>query len=314
MIHITISEDYSLESQELLKLKLKANIHLIPNETLQTLKDNAAQAEDFKKSQILLTRSRTFVDSQLLQKAPQLQVLGTATSGLNHIDQELCRERGIQIFDAREANTQSAAEHSLMLILNLLKKFNAAQKAIRAAQWKTHLSRGSELHGKSLGIIGLGRIGTRVAQLTQAFGAEIFAYDPYVSRKHFDKHNVTPMGFTEILKQSDILTLHVPLTHETENMINRQSLSLLNESCLLINTSRGAVLNENDLLQSLSLKKLGGAALDVYKKEPFLPNPKWIKTPNLLLSPHIGAFTQEAFQRASHTVVQQVIDFMNHNK
>lgn len=301
MKHITISEPYSLESQQLLKLKLNAQIQLT--------KSQDPQAKELKETQVLLTRSHTVIDERLLAMAPHLQVIGSATSGLNHIDKNLCQQKKIRVFNSKEANTQSAAEHTLMLILNLLKKLNEAQKSLKEAKWRNQLSRGAELHGKSLGVIGLGRVGTQVAQLAQAFGAEVSAYDPYVTQEHFERHHVTPLGFSEVLNQSDILTLHVPLTSETKNMINRKTLSLLNESSLLINTSRGEVLNENDLLQFLSLRQLGGAALDVYSKEPFAPSQQWLKTPNLLLSPHIGAFTEEAFQRASMDVAQQIIEF-----
>lgn len=300
-LHITLSDSYSIESQQLLKLKLNAQFH--PTQSQIPI------AEELKDSQVLLMRSRTVVDARLLEMAPQLKVVGTATSGLNHIDLKLCQQKGIRVVNAREANTQSTSEHTLLLILNLLRKLSDAQKSVRSGDWRSSLTRGSELHGKLVGIIGLGRIGTRVAQLVQAFGAQTMAYDPYVDHKHFARNHVKPVGFTELLKQCEILTLHIPLTGETKNMLNRQSLSLLNESCLLVNTSRGGVLNENDLTQFLVHRRLAGAALDVCNKEPLPPGSPWLNTPNLLLSPHLGAFTKEAFTRASMDVAQQVVDF-----
>ena len=230
MICMTLSDSYSLESQQFLKLKLNAK--------LLTTQGQNPMAEELKDSQVLLIRSHTVVDARLLEMAPQLKVVGTATSGLNHIDQKLCQERGICVFNAMEANTQSASEHTLLLILSLLRRLDVAQQFIRSGLWRSSLARGVELRGKWVGIIGLGRIGTRVAQLVQAFGAKTIAYDPYVDPEHFIQNHVTPVGFTELLKQCDILTLHVPLTDETKNMLNHRSLSLLGESCLLVNTSR----------------------------------------------------------------------------
>lgn len=301
VIHITISDSYSLQAQQFLKLQLSATFNLTTT--------SHPTAEDLQKTQVLLTRSHTVVDERLLGMAPLLQVVGTATSGRDHIDEKSCQLRGIHVVHAPDANTQSAAEHTLLLILNLLKRLDTAQRSLRTGGWKTALRRGRELRGQWVGIVGLGRVGTRVAQLVQSFGAQVVAYDPYIPQKHFSKHNVISAGFTEVLKQSEILTLHVPLTTETKNMFNQKSLGLLNESCLVINTSRGGVLNENDLLHLLSQNRLGGAAIDVYHQEPFIPHSRWLKTPHLLLSPHMGAFTDEAFQRASMDVAAKVVQF-----
>ena len=303
MIHVTLTDSYSLESQQFLKLKLKSQLHFAQSQ--------APVEEELKRTQALLVRSHTTVGAHLLEMAPQLKVVGTATSGTDHIDLGLCKQKEVYVFKAMEANTQSASEHTLLLILNLLRKLDKAQKSIRSGKWRDSLTRGNELHGKWVGIIGLGRVGTGVAQLVQAFGAKAMAYDPYVNPEHFIKHHVTPMGFMEMLKQCEILTLHVPLTNETRNMLNRQSLSLLNESCLLVNTSRGEVVNENDLIQFLTHHRLAGAALDVYSREPLRSGSQWLKAPNVLLSPHLGAFTEEAFQRASMDIARQVVDFFN---
>ena len=310
MIQVTFSDSYSLESQQFLKLKLNAKLNRIH---LNKGQNYSFITKELKNSQALLLRSHTPVEAHLLEIAPQLKVIGTATKGLDHINRTLCQQKNIHIVSAADANTLSAAEHTLLLILNLLRHFSEAQKSIRSGHWRLSLPRGAELHNKWVGLIGLGRIGTRVAQLVQAFGAKTIAYDPYINHEHFARHNVTPMGFTELLKQCEVLTLHVPLTDETKHMINHRSLSLLNESCLLVNTSRGEVLNENDLIQFLVHHQLAGAALDVYSKEPFSPHSHWLKIPNLLLSPHLGAFTEEAFKRSSMDIAKQVVDFFNCN-
>ena len=306
MLQITLSDSYSLDSQQFLKMQLDAHLNFT-----NTLNPTAKELE---KTQVLLTRSHTAVNERLLELAPHLQVVGTATSGCDHIDKTGCHKRGIHVFDAPEANAQSTAEHTLLLILSLLRKFNEAQKSLRTGNWRTSLRKGGELHGRWVGVVGLGRVGTRVARGVQAFGAQVIAYDPYIPSEHFTKNNVTPVGFTELLKQSEVLTLHVPLTKETKNMFNHKSLGWLNESCFLVNTSRGEVLNENDLVDFLCRGKLAGAALDVYHHEPFLPNAYWLKTPNLLLSPHLGAFTKEAFNRASMDVAQQVVHFFQEKR
>ncbi len=302
MVQVTLTDSYSIEAQGFLKVQLSAK--------LSSTRELQPGREDLLGTHVLLTRSHTLVDDRLLNMAPQLKVVGTATSGLNHIDLSLCKERGIQVFNAAEANTQSVAEHTLLLILSLLRNFKEADASLRSGQWRRSLlSRGGELQGQLVGIVGLGRIGTRVAQLVQAFGARSMAYDPYVDHGHFAKHGVVPVGFSELLKQCEILTLHVPLTDETRNMLNHQSMSLLSESCILVNTSRGEVINENDLVDFLSSQRLAGAGLDVYRKEPLAQNSPLLQQPRLLLSPHMGAFTEEAFQKASMDVARQVVQY-----
>ena len=301
MIPVTLSDAYSIEAQQLLKLRLQVQFF--------RSRSQSPTAEELKEARVLLVRSHTLVDRHLLELAPHLQVVGTATSGLDHIDEKACRLRDIRIFHAAEANAHSAAEHTLLLILSLLRNLDGAQKSLRGGSWRQPLSLGGELRGRTVGIIGLGRVGTRVAQLSRAFGAQVVAHDPYVGEEHFSRNHVTPMGFAEVLRQSGILTLHVPLYDETYRMLNRRSLGLLNESCVLVNTSRGEVVNEEDLIHSLRARQLAGAAVDVYSREPFVPTPQWMDTPNLILSPHIGAFTEEAFQGASMEVVEQVVGF-----
>ncbi|MCB0364723.1 MAG: phosphoglycerate dehydrogenase [Bdellovibrionaceae bacterium] len=266
-------------------------------------------AEQLAETEYLLIRSRTKITPELIAQAPRLRLIVTATSGFDHIDLSACETRDIRVLFTPEANVTSVVELTFGLILTLFRRLNEMKPAIKSAKWKDDLSWGEELCGQHLGIVGLGRIGSRVAQVAKAFGMEVAALDPYVSDETFSRLGVERMGLMEILTSSDVLTLHVPYTKETHYLINHQTLPHMNPDAILVNTSRGPVVAETELVEALELKQLRGACLDVFEREPVVHTSKMLNMANVVMSCHVGAYTEQAFQRASAVAVKKVIDF-----
>lgn len=260
-------------------------------------------------AEALLIRSHTKITESFLKDFKNLRIISTATSGFEHLNWQLCQEKGIVATFCPEANASSAAEHTLFLILSLLKNANQQYRSIRGGMWKEGLPRSILLNEKTVGLIGLGRIGQRVARLCQAFGATVVAHDPYQEDEVFKALQIERRGFTEVLKEADLLSLHVPLTTETYHMINGSTLSEMSDQAFIVNASRGAVVEESDLVSALREKRIAGAALDVFKKEPLDPNGFLLKEPSLFLTPHTGAYSTEAWNRSSMEAVQKISAF-----
>lgn len=257
----------------------------------------------------LLIRSRTKIDEALLQKARNLQVIITATSGFDHIDFAACEKWGITVMHTPTANVESAAQLTLSLVLACANNLMTAHKMVKAGDWNRDQIVGMELSSRLYGIIGLGRIGTRVAQLAQAFGMSVIAFDPYQDDEHFQKHNIARLSYEEVLKTADVLSFHVPKTLETDNMLNRSHFEYLHRGIILINTSRGSVIHELDLAEAIENGWIRSVGLDVYEKEPLHRTSKLMSFPNVILTPHIGANTEDAFYKASNIAAQKLLSF-----
>jgi len=263
-------------------------------------------AEELKVADVMLIRSRTVIDKKLLDQAPNLKTVITATSGTDHIDITEAENRGIKVINTPGANTEAAAELTLMLMLGVLRRLPEVQKQMQAGNWKDTCPTGGELRTKTVGLIGLGRVGSRVAEFLNAFGSHVIAFDPYQDDEVFNRLKVERLGLTEVLAQADIISLHVPLTKETRRMIRLETLELCQEGVIIINTSRGQVIDESGLTTALETKQVAGAGLDVFEHEPLANESRLRQMPQVLITPHIGAYTDEAFQRASLEAVSQV--------
>ncbi len=305
MTNILITDDYSLSA--------KSFLSSIPEVFLCHSLEHQPSDQEIKDCHALLIRSKTKVSAQLVSKAPNLRFIGTATSGLDHIDLEACQQKGIVVFNPADANARSAAEHALSLLLCLSKNLIQGNLAIRNGQWRSPLSRGLELYGQRLSLIGVGRVGSHMAKISQGLGMEVFGYDPYKEDAYFKNLNIQRVGLSEAISCADIISLHTPLTDETKNILNRKNMQQCNENCLIINTSRGDCLNQTDLIDYLNSGKIAGAALDVFQKEPLKENSPLLKANNLLMSPHIGAFTQSAFENASLETVKWLLQQLSLN-
>ncbi|MBC7742829.1 MAG: hydroxyacid dehydrogenase [Bdellovibrionaceae bacterium] len=259
----------------------------------------------------VIIRSKLKIDAKLLEKAKNLEVIVTCTSGYDHIDLKETEKRGIQVMYTPEANVTSAAEHTWALIMTCVRQIVAANKELKSGTWSRDPYLAFELESKILGIVGLGRIGQRVARMALAFDMQVIAFDPYQDENVFTKLNVRRQSYDEVLKQADILTFHVPATFETNNMFNRSHYESVDEHLILINTSRGAVINEDDLVLALQQKQIRMAALDVFAKEPLGKESKLLKCQNAILTPHLGAYTEEAFLKASMQAAELLTNYFN---
>ena len=248
----------------------------------------------------LIVRSRTKATKEVIDKGSNLMVIGRVGSGLDNIDIKEAKKRKIAIINSPESNTEAVAELTLGLILSLLRKLSVSYLSMRDGLWLKKELSGSELSGKKVGIIGYGKIGKKVAKLLTAFGTKV----DYFSRT--DKTN----SLKYIFKNSDIITLHLPLTNETKNLVDNKLLSLMKPAGFLINTSRGGVVEEKTLFKMLQEKKIRGAALDVFWQEPLPPQSPWRKLSNVILTPHIAASTKEALKKGTETVVNDVIKIL----
>ena len=264
---------------EILNSLIAAGASYIRSETQQPTE------EELKEVEALLIRSRTKVGDKLLSKANRLKVIVTATSGFDHIDLLACKEKNIQVAYTPNANAQSTAELTLFMILATLRNIPSIEMAKKQLKWKDQIQTGQELKGKTVGIIGLGRVGGTLAKLLSAFDTEILAYDPYLDGETIESRYAKKTNMTELLKASDIISLHVPLTPETRNMIAANTLEEVSSDSYLINCSRGSVVNEADLLTFLDNGDLSGAALDVFTFEPLKPDSPIRNTPKFIGAP-----------------------------
>ncbi|HEX2025920.1 MAG TPA: phosphoglycerate dehydrogenase [Actinomycetota bacterium] len=254
----------------------------------------------------LVVRSQTKVTAEVIDAARNLKVIARAGIGLDNVDVEAATRRGVMVVNAPQSNVLSAAEHTMALLLALVRNVPQADQALRAKRWARERFQGVELHGKTLGVIGLGRVGTMVAQRALAFGMRLIAFDPYVSRERARSLAIELMpDLGALLVQSDIVTIHLPRTAETEALIGPRELSLMKEGARLVNTSRGGIVDEAALEEALRSGRLAGAALDVFADEPATDHPLF-SLPNVVVTPHLGAATAEAQDKAGAAIAEMV--------
>lgn len=256
----------------------------------------------------LIVRSDTHVTDELMASAPHLVVIGRAGIGVDTIDVAAATHRGIAVLNAPGANTVSAAEHAIALLLAAVRRIPAAHDSMRRGEWDRKPFAGTELRGKTLGIVGLGRIGRHVAGVARAFGMTVVAHDPFLPAERAQAIGVPLLPLDELLERSDVVTLHLPLTNETRHLIGCEQLTSMKPGALLINTARGALVDEAALLDALKNGKLGGAALDVFEPEPLAADSPLRSAERVLLTPHLAASTSEAQERVAREICVAVRD------
>jgi len=254
----------------------------------------------------LIVRSATKVTRELLEKAPNLKVVGRGGVGVDNIDLEAATELGIPVINAPEGNTVSAAELAMALILTVARNISWADASVRGGAWARSQFTGIEIRGKTLALVGAGRIGTQVALRAQAFGMETIAYDPYLTEERAKELNIERVEFDDVLARGDVISLHVPLTPQTEGMIGEAQLKAMKPTAILINAARGGVVEEDALVAALESGEIAAAALDVYVTEPLPVDSPLRGTKNLVLTPHLGASTAEAQELVAMEIAQGV--------
>jgi D-3-phosphoglycerate dehydrogenase len=247
----------------------------------------------------IFIRVDTSVDAALMDKAKKLKIIGSVTTGLNHVDVEAANKRGIKVVNLHGTHTISTAQYTMAMMLSLCRNIPWAYDNVRKGRWERYKFIGTELEGKTLGIIGLGKIGLQVAAYAKAFGMKVVAYDPYA------KQGDVPLldSLDKVLAQADVLTIHAMLTKETNGLFGAKQFNMVKKGAYLVNTARAEIVNQEALLNALNSGQLRGAAFDVFIKEPIDgtddPMVKYaIEHTNLILTPHIGASTREAAHAA----------------
>jgi len=262
-------------------------------------------------AQALIVRSKTKVTPQVIEAGQQLRVIGRAGAGVDNIDLPAATRKGIVVMNTPGGNSVSAGEHAVALMLALARKIPFADASIRSGKWEKSAFTGQELQGKTLGVLGLGKIGSVVAKRAMCFEVKVIAYDPFVSEQYAKDLGVELAPLQELLARADFLTLHLPANEKTQGIINKENIALMKQGASLINTARGKLIVEQDLIDALKSGKIGGAALDVFENEPQV-NPALLETGKVIVTPHIAGSTVEAQAKVGYDIAVQIADFLQH--
>jgi D-3-phosphoglycerate dehydrogenase len=258
----------------------------------------------------LAVRSETKVTAEVIAAAKNLKIIGRAGVGVDNIDVEAATKRGILVVNSPEGNTIAAAELTVAMLLALARNIPQADAALRQGEWKRSKYMGSEVYKKTLGVIGLGKIGREVAKRAQAFGMPILGYDPYLKPEQAQALGITLADLDTIYKESDYITVHVPKTKETMGMIGAEQIALMKPTVRLINVARGGILDEQAVAEAAKSGRIGGAAIDVYSTEPATKDNPLLAIPNIVTTPHLGASTEEAQVNVAIDIAEQIADVL----
>ena len=255
----------------------------------------------------LVVRSETKVNARVIEAAPLLKVVGRAGVGVDNVDVDTATKRGVIVMNTPGGNTISTAEHAFSLMVSIARNIPQADASVKSGKWERKSFLGVELYGKTLAILGMGRIGTEIAKRALAFGMRVLAYDPYLSAARARSLQVELVEkLDDILPQSDFITMHMPLTPETTHMLNKQRLAITKKGSRIVNCARGGLIDEAALIEALQSKHIAAAALDVFEQEPLPADHPLRQAPNLVVTPHLGASTAEAQEGVGIEVAQQI--------
>jgi len=281
-----------------------------PDFVVDRIDDSSAPefAQSLARVHAVIVRSATTVDAAMLEAAPELKVVARAGVGVDNIDVDAASRRGIAVFNAPSGNTMAAAELTMALILAVMRHVAEADRSVRDGEWERSRFQGVELEGRTLGLIGAGRVGGEVVTRARSFGMEVIVYDPYLTDSRARELGFRLTDLDVLLESADVVSIHVPLTSETEALLGAEELASMKSSAYLVNIARGGVVDESALAEALSHGRLAGAALDVYETEPLPADSPLRQAPNLVMTPHIGAATQDAQVRVAAEVAQRIRD------
>ncbi len=300
---ILIAEDVSESGIQPLRVagfSVEKRTRLSRNELLEAVRDYDG----------LIVRSETQVSAQLMDAAPRLRVIGRAGVGVDNIDVGAATSRGIVVMNAPDANTITTAEHTMALLVSLARLIPQANRSLRSGKWDRKRFVGTELQGKTLGIIGLGRIGRAVAIRARAFGMIIAAYDPFIAPEQARDLEIEVVSLDEVFARADFLTMHTPLTPDTRGIVGKEAFSLMKPGVRIVNCARGGLVDETALCDAIKAGVVAGAALDVFAEEPPAPDHPLLVLDEVIATPHLGASTAEAQEGVAFTVAEQMRDFL----
>ena len=257
----------------------------------------------------LVIRSATKVTAEIIDAAVNLKVIGRAGSGLDNVDKVAASKKGIVVMNTPGGNTITTAEHSIAMLFAVARLIPQATASMKTGKWEKKKFMGVELYNKTLGIIGLGNIGSQVAKKAQGLEMNVIAYDPFLSEDKAKASGIKKVSLEDLFARSDFITIHTPMTPETKGIINSKTISRMKDGVRIINCARGGIINENDLFEALKSGKVAGAALDVFEKEPPENNPL-LTLDNVICTPHLGASTEEAQENVAVAVAEQIADYL----
>lgn len=298
---ILVSDNISKEGLEILKNEAEVTTAIGLDET--------SLCEKIKGFDALIVRSGTQVTRKIIESSDKLKVIGRAGVGVDNIDVEAATEKGIIVLNAPEGNTIAAAEHTMAMLLSLSRLIPQANVSMKKGSWDKKSFVGVELRGKTLGIVGLGRIGREVARRAKAFEMKIIAYDPYLTAEKAKTMGIVIGDYESVICKADFITFHVPITERTHHILSWNELNKVKQGVRIINCARGGIIDENALYDAIKTGKVAGAALDVFEEEP-PRNSKLLELPNVIHTPHLGASTVEAQVNVAVDVAKSVLEVL----
>lgn len=286
MVKILVSDKLSTEGVKILQaagFTVDCKYNLAPDELKKIIGDYDG----------IIIRSETKLTADIIEHGDKLKVIGRAGVGLDNVDISAATKKGIMVMNTPAGNTIATCEQTFALLLSAARSTPFAHNSLKNKKWERSKFKGRELYAKTLGIVGLGRIGSEVAKRAVAFGMKILVYDPFVTNEIADKLGAKIVELPELLKEADFITVHAPLTEETKNLISAKEFAMMKSTAIIVNCARGGIINEADLITAIKDKKIAAAALDVFSKEPPLDSPL-LDVEGIVLTPHLGASTEEA--------------------
>jgi len=299
---VLVSDNLSKEGVDILKkggLDVVVKTGMTPDELKKEIVDYEG----------LVIRSATKVTADVLAAAKKLRVVGRAGSGLDNVDKPAASKRGVVVMNTPGGNTITTAEHALSMMMSLARNIPQATASLKAGKWEKKKFEGVELYKKTLGIVGMGAIGSQLAKRALGLGMTVLGYDPFLSKERAAELGVELSDLDTIYKRSDFITLHTPLTDDTRGLISTKTIKKMKDGVRIINCARGGIVNEKDLYEALKSGKVAGAALDVFEKEPPEGNPL-LTLDNFIATPHLGASTKEAQLNVAVAVAEQIVDYL----
>src|SRR5947208_5720179 len=265
-----------------------------------------------RETEAMVVRSETKVSRGVIEAAPKLRVVGRAGVGVDNVDVEAATQRGIVVMNTPSGNTISTAELTFSMLMALARKIPQAHGSMKTGEWNRKEFQGVELYNKTLGVLGMGRIGSEVARRAIAFGMRVLACDPYLSLSRAKALQVELVELDEIYARSDFVTVHMPMTDETRGMINAAAFAMMKKGVRVLNCARGGIINEKDLCDAIQSGQVAGAALDVYETEPLPKEFPLRDLPQVIMTPHLGASTEEAQENVGIEVAEAITDYLLH--
>ncbi|MGH9341686.1 MAG: phosphoglycerate dehydrogenase [Acidobacteriota bacterium] len=262
-------------------------------------------------AEALIVRSKTRVTREVIDAGKRLRVIGRAGAGVDNIDLEAATRKGIVVMNTPGGNSTSAGEHAFALLASLARRIPFAHASLRQGKWDKNAFVGQEMQDKTIGVLGLGKIGSVVAQRALSFHMKVLAYDPFVSNEYASDLGVELLPLEDVLHQADFITLHLPLNDKTQGLISSENIGLMKQGALLVNTARGGLVIEDDLAEALESGRLGGAALDVFENEPRI-NPRLLDSDRAVVTPHIAGSTIEAQAKVGYDIAVQIAEYLQH--